>query len=99
MLDLEFQKIKDIDRLEKILLLYRGCADKVRYDVSIKDRAAEFILSGVKVADAYHMAMAERGGANLLTTDDRLIKAAAKTSCKISAMNPTDWILGVYHNE
>ena len=56
----------------------------------VKTLADEIIATGVKTADAYHVACAILGGAEcFLTTDDRLLKY--KTD-RISLLDPTEFI-------
>ena len=56
----------------------------------VKRNAEEIIATGVKTADAYHVACAVLGGCDFfLTTDDRLLKY--KTD-RVSLMDPTEFI-------
>ena len=57
---------------------------------TVKALADEIIFTGVKTADAYHVACAILAGSDcFLTTDDRLLKYRTD---KIMMMNPTEFI-------
>lgn len=57
---------------------------------TVKALADEIIFTGVKTADAYHVACAILAGSDcFLTTDDRLLKYGTD---KIMMMNPTEFI-------
>ena len=57
---------------------------------TVKALADEIIFTGVKTADAYHVACAILAGSDcFLTTDDRLLRYRTD---KIMMMNPTEFI-------
>lgn len=62
---------------------------------SMVDRSRNLESFGFKSVDALHLAVAEESNANcLLTTDDKLIKLAARlqSSLRIQVMYPVQWI-------
>lgn len=69
-------------------------AISIEVDSSIAQRARELNTAGYSVFDALHLAAAESAGADvLLTTDDRLIKRAARGigRPRIPVRNPVSW--------
>ena len=97
---LEISKIQDSVKKQKILLLHKGAAEKVKYDATIKSRAAEFRKHNVKLFDSLHLATAEYANADVfLTTDVKLIKAAARSDIKIHIANPLNYYMEVMDDE
>ena len=97
---LEVQKNKDPVKKQKILLLQQGAAEKIIYNAFIKSRAAEFRLYNVKLFDSLHLAAAEYANADVfLTTDNQLIKTAARTDLNIRVENPLKYYMEVLKNE
>lgn len=69
---------------------------KVTADAKVDSRARDLIRLGFKALDAYHVASAETGNADvLLTTDDRFIKCAARNNARIAVRieNPTTCLM------
>ena len=67
---------------------------------AIKSRAAEFRKYNVKLFDSLHLAAAENANVDVfLSTDARLIKAAARTDIKIRVDNPLNYYTEVLANE
>jgi len=97
---LEISKTQDPDRKKKISLLHDIASDIVEYNDHIKLRAAEFRKHNAKLFDSLHMAAAEHAGVDIfLTTDTKLIKAAARSDIKIRVANPLNFYLEVLNNE
>ena len=64
----------------------------VRINSSVVSRAAELIRVGYGAFDALHIAAAESVAVVLLTTDDRLVKRAARGSGSPRIVqNPVSW--------
>lgn len=73
--DLEISKIPDDDRKQKVMLLSSISKSNIVIDDGIKNRAKDLNNIGFKSFDAFHIACAEKGQADvLLTTDDHLLK-------------------------
>ncbi len=90
-------------RRERIELLARVEAQttlsfavkKIAIDDAIAVRAQNLVALGYGPFDALHLAAAESGGADvLLTTDDRLLKRAARKlgNPRIPVRKPVSWI-------
>jgi hypothetical protein len=78
--------------IQKILSLATTYIDQ---GVTITTRARALCALGFRSYDALHLASAEESAANcFLTTDDKLLKLAAKHSVdiKVPVMNPVQWI-------
>lgn len=68
---------------------------RIAIDDAIAVRAQDLVGLGYGPFDALHLAAAESGGADvLLTTDDRLLKRAARKlgNPRIPVRNPVSWI-------
>jgi predicted nucleic acid-binding protein len=73
--DLEISKIPDEDRKLKAMLLSSIPKMNIPIDDEIISRAKELNKVGFKTFNAFHIACAEKGQADvLLTTDDQLLK-------------------------
>src|SRR5438477_10937873 len=62
---------------------------------ALLDAADELIAIGFQLADAVHLAAAQRSGVDVfLTVDDRLLKRAQKHAprLKLRVLNPTDFV-------
>jgi predicted nucleic acid-binding protein len=95
-LQLEVGNIRDADRREKIQDLLRLAGPYVRIGKQEWDQAEELEALGFSPLDALHLACAETGGADsLLTTDDRLLKRAARhhSKLRVHVANPAQWLL------
>lgn len=65
-------------------------------DEDTEKRAIELTESGFKPVDAFHIASAEKGGADVfLTTDDKLLRKALqkKGVLKVRSENPVKWLM------
>ena len=72
----------------------------IKLNVGIERRATELAVLGLRLLDALHVASAEAGHADVfLTTDDRLIRAAARSSDQINmpVVNPAVWLAEETH--
>ena len=99
-ISLEISKNNDPVKKKKVLLLYESASESVEYDKNIKTRAEEFQKSGVKPFDSMHLASAESAMVDVfLTTDNKLLKAAARTDIKIRVENPLSYYTEVLNDE
>lgn len=96
-LDVEISKMKNIERRERVALLYHIINNKIGYTNSIKELALEIQKSAnIKVYDSLHLASAISGKADVfLSTDDKLIKACRKLTLDICIANPVIWFMEV----
>lgn len=95
-LDLEVSKIPDEDRRHKVTLLSSISKMNIVIDDEIIGRAKELSKMGFKSFDAFHIACAESGQADiLLTTDDDLLKKATshRKLLKVKIKNPVKWLM------
>lgn len=94
----EINMTPDIDRRAKVLLMCRPFSDIIKASPEIFSRAETLKKAGIKTYDAFHIASAELGGANVfLTTDRRLINASARADIKILVSNPAVWLMEVLY--
>ena len=94
--DLEISKIPDDDRKQKVMLLSLISKRNIVIDDGIKNRAKDLNNIGFKSFDAFHIACAEKGQADvLLTTDDHLLKKAMshREFLKVRLENPLRWLM------
>ena len=94
--DLEISRIPDYDRRQKVMLLSSISKMDIVIDDEITSRAKELNKMGFKPFDAYHIACAEKGQADvLLTTDDHLLKKAIshREPLKVRIENPIRWLM------
>ena len=95
----EILGMRNIDRLEKVLMLYYSAAHIALTD-EIVLRAKELEKLNIKSHDALHLASAEAGNADIfLTTDNRLMKAAQRANIGVAVKNPLVWLAEVLFNE
>jgi len=99
-LEYELNRNTNIEKKQKAFILYGGVNEKHSLTDEIKTRAKEFEKFGIKSMDSLHLSTAESSNADiLLSTDDRFIKASARTNSKIKVMNPVDWYMEVLKSE
>ena len=99
-IDFEFSQISDEDKRERVLELFSPADEHIEITNELAERAKQFQSFGVKRFDSYHLALAEKGNADvLLTTDDQFIKSASRTDAKVKIINPVKWIMEVMSNE
>jgi len=94
--DLEISKIPDGDRRQKVASLSSISLSSVIVDENTEKRAAELKELGFKPIDAFHIACAEKGRADVfLTTDDELLRKALqkKGVLKVRLENPVKWLM------
>jgi predicted nucleic acid-binding protein len=91
----EIGQIKDSTRRRRVETLFYTVKRNIRLDESIVSRARELERLGISGFDSLHLACAEKAGADiLLTTDDRLIRLAARSAkvIGVSVRNPVEWL-------
>jgi predicted nucleic acid-binding protein len=94
--DLEISKIPDEDRRQKVSLLSSILKTNIVVDDEIMSRARELNNMGFKSFDAFHIACAESGQADvLLTTDDDFLKKATsqRKLLRVKIENPLKWLM------
>lgn len=80
-----FERIELYERLEKL-------AKSLNIDLSaVKQRAEELCNLNFGVADAAHVAYAEKCGAEFVSCDDALIKKSLKHGIQVWCGNPIDF--------
>jgi predicted nucleic acid-binding protein len=90
----EISKLPDIEKLEKVVALYRRAKEYLPLTDEIKKRAVVLQGKNLKAFDSLHLALAETNGYDvLLTTDDDFLKMAAKIELSIKVANPAFWIM------
>jgi len=97
---LEALKNNDIVKRQKVLSMHSGASEKIKYTDAMKSRAVEFRKSNLKLFDSLHLAAAENANVDVfLSTDNRLIKAAARTDIRIRVENPLTYYMEVLTDE
>jgi len=97
---LEIEKNQDYVKKQKVLLLYKGIAEEIKYNAQIRIRAAQLRENGAKLLDSLHLASAEYAEVDVfLTTDARLLKFAVRSDLRIRIENPVNYYMEVLVNE
>ncbi|MBI4550923.1 MAG: hypothetical protein HY710_01520 [Candidatus Latescibacteria bacterium] len=94
-LDLEIEHIPDPERRARIKVLTASIHHSVLVEQTEEARAQELENLGFRSFDALHVACSERSGAAVfLTTDDRLLRLAARLSgqLRVRVENPLTWL-------
>jgi predicted nucleic acid-binding protein len=80
-LEFEVEQDPDEERVQRVRGLLVGARARVAASDAVADRARVLERQGLRGVDALHVASAEAGGADLLiTTDDRMIRRAARAT-------------------
>ena len=97
----EILETPDLDKQEKLLMIYNGASEHIEFTEEIYKRAKEFEHHNIKSYDALHLASAEAANADiLLTTDRKFINAAKRVDSSVPVKNPVIWLTEVlYDNE
>ena len=93
--DLEIANAPDLKRRERLQTLIPRRHRYVRHEPPMSVRALELEQRGFSGIDALHLACAEAAGADvLLTTDDRLLRLAARHEkvLRVRVANPLAWM-------
>lgn len=99
-IDIEIENIQDKWKKSKVDELYKLAKEKIILDDKIVKRALEIQNFGIKPFDSLHVASAEYSKADVfLTTDKKLLHAAAQLKLDIIIENPLNWFMEVDENE
>jgi predicted nucleic acid-binding protein len=91
----EVDNIPNRERRNRVKELLRGTKEVPPLSDSAVERGEELKGLGLKTYDALHVACAEEARVEvLLTTDDRLVRAAARYArkLKVPVKNPLTWL-------
>jgi predicted nucleic acid-binding protein len=92
-IELELSRGADEIRRTAVMDLLRHADERLMLDSEAVKVAAAFVRSGLPAMDALHLAVAARGGCDvLLTTDDRFLKSAKRSGSTIRVDNPAAWV-------
>ena len=95
----EILGITNVDKRNKIILLYYTAKQHIDLTSDIVFRAKQLERCNIKSYDALHAASAESAGADvLLTTDRGFINAAGSSDAKIPVKNPLVWLAEVLYD-
>jgi len=100
--EVELEKLKDLDKREKVLSLLQFTAIQVNLNQEINDRSQELENLGFGLYDSFHLACAEVAEADvLLTTDDRFFKRAVSYQSHLNVVvdNPVTWLMKVFQQK
>jgi len=100
-IDLEISRTTDLDKKQKVLLLYSSWTSKIEYNKDIRALAEIFHGYGLKLFDSIHLASAEYGHADVLFTTDKgfVVKAQQIKELKVKVINPVNWLMEVFSDE
>jgi len=91
----EVDKIPNWERRNRVKALLRGAKEVLPLSNSAVERGEELKGLGLRTYDALHVACAEQAQVEvLLTTDDRLVRAAARDAdkLKVPVKNSLTWL-------
>ena len=91
----EVDNIPNHERRNRVKELLRGATKVLSLSDEAVERGEELKGLGLKTYDALHVACAEQAQVDvLLTTDDKLIRAAARNNrtVKVPVKNPLTWL-------
>ncbi len=94
-IDFEIEQIPDPERKRRVQLLISHAHHTIQLESLDIARGQELEARGFSTYDALHLACAERAGVDVfLTTDDRLVKRALRSSEQLSIQvaNPLVWL-------
>lgn len=99
-IEYELSRLANSAKLQKIRSIYSVATEKIPVTSNVKTLSRSFQRDSLKLMDSLHLALCEAHGINfLLTTDDKLIKAAAKLVINTRVINPVAWLMEVTKNE
>ncbi|MBI4357030.1 MAG: hypothetical protein HY559_04060 [Gammaproteobacteria bacterium] len=92
---LEIDSIPEMsERIEVLSILRQYAVKLTNYEpASIKARSEYFYTKKIGVADAVHVAFAEKSSEVFITCDDRLLKQCGKLKLKLKTMNPVEFTI------
>jgi hypothetical protein len=80
-LNVESAKNPDAARRQKIAAILARAGYRLPHTRAVDERVPQLVLLGFKEFDAYHVATAEAAGCDrIVTTDDRLLRTAARNA-------------------
>lgn len=91
---LEISRTADPERRRRVASLAAMAGSVISVEPGDRERARSLAAEGFGAFDALHIACAERAGVDvLLTTDDRLVKRAARqgAAIRVRVANPVVW--------
>ncbi len=90
----EIRRTPDEARRQAVLALVQLVDQEIAVTPAINKRTRELTVMGFKSFDAAHLACAEAGADVFLTTDDRLLRVAARQAGKLEVQtaNPLAWL-------
>jgi predicted nucleic acid-binding protein len=91
----EVDRIPNQERRHRITEILRGAKEVFPLTDSAVERGEDLKKLGLKTYDALHVACAEHAQVDiLLTTDDRLVRVAARNArkVKVPVKNPLTWL-------
>ena len=100
-IQVELEKMRNLDKLENILKLLEFAAIAINIDEEIDLRSQQLENLGFGLYDSFHIACAEVAQVNiLLSTDDRLLKKALRHQgvLKIALDNPVTWLMNIFQS-
>ena len=100
-IQVELEKMRNLDKLENILKLLEFAAIAINIDEEIDVRSQQLENLGFGLYDSFHIACAEVAQVNiLLSTDDRLLKKALRHQgvLKIALDNPVTWLMNIFQS-
>lgn len=100
-IEVELEKMRNLDKLENILKLLELATIAINIDEEIDLRSQQLENLGFGLYDSFHIACAEVAQVNiLLSTDDRLLKKALRHQgvLKIALDNPVTWLMKIFQS-
>jgi hypothetical protein len=90
----EIESIEDVREKIQILQLLSIYGLQSDWDIDqIRIRANELILFNFGIADAVHLAFAERSSDYFITCDDQIIKRSKRIKLNVEVTNPVDFCI------
>jgi len=94
-LDYEIEQTPDQTRRRRALAAVSRVHGRIPVDNAVRERAKELHEHGFQPLDAFHLACAEKGDADVfLTTDDQILRVASRLGeeLRIHVCNPLMWL-------
>lgn len=97
--DYEIDQTPDFERRQRVFAIAQYAKQKVKIDETIIKRADKIVKYGFGVYDAFHIACAEYGNAEVfLTTDDKMIRLGKSVkNIGVRIENPLRWVREVFN--
>ena len=96
----EMSQTQDESKCKNAMELYNAATEILFVGAQTKQRVAELQKYGIKLMDAFHVAIAESENVNVyLTTDKDLIKKAQNSEIGVRVYNPVKWLVEGTENE